>query len=92
MGGRVYLFPAQIRAKSPKDLSFPVDIFIMKTLDTNRIGDTVRIRRPPPKVFTTELGKNVWMSGVEYCELELEHEPGTSTDPYNHGLAHASHA
>ena len=64
----------------------------MKNFDSNRIGDTVRIQRPPPKVFTTELGKNVWMSGVEHCELELEQESGPSTDPYNHGLAYVSHS
>ncbi len=64
----------------------------MKTPVNNHIGDTVRIQRPPPKVFTTELGKNVWMSGIEHCELELEQESGTSTDPYNHGLGYANHA
>ena len=52
--------------------------------------DTVRILRPPPKVFTDELGRNIWMSGVAPIELELEGDTGISTDPYNHGLAFAS--
>ena len=53
----------------------------------NRIGDTVRIKRPPPKVFTDELGRNVWMSGVEPCGLELESDSGMEFDPYNSGVA-----
>ena len=45
------------------------------------IGDTVRIRRPP-KVTTDELGHNVWMSGLEPVELELESDT-VSFDPYD---------
>jgi hypothetical protein len=44
-------------------------------------GDTVRLRRPPPRVFTDVLGQNVWMGEVEPLELELEQLP--SSDPYN---------
>ncbi len=47
----------------------------------NHIGDTVRVLRPPPKVFTDNLGKNVWMADIEPVELELE-DAGTA-DPYN---------
>ena len=54
----------------------------METLKKSRIGDTVRIRRPP-KVFTDILGRTVWMSGVEPCELELDGEHASSSDPYN---------
>ncbi len=46
-----------------------------------RTGDTVRIHRPPPRVFTNALGRNVWMGAVEPADLELE-QP-VSTDPYN---------
>ncbi len=44
-------------------------------------GDTVRILRPPPRVFTDLSGRNVWIGGVEPIELALEHP--TNTDPYN---------
>ncbi len=54
------------------------------------IDDTVRILRPPPKVFTDERGRTVWMSGIDPCELTLDVEPKLSTDPYNSGLASAS--
>ncbi len=47
----------------------------------NHIGDTVRVLRPPPKVFTDDLGKNVWMGDVEPVELELE--DAAAADPYN---------
>lgn len=47
----------------------------------NHIGDTVRVLRPPPRVFTSPEGKNVWMGDVEPCELELD-DPGPA-DPYN---------
>lgn len=59
----------QAEAISPIDQN-PID----------RIGDTVRIRRPP-RVFTTVLGQNIWMGDVEPCELELEQK--SSTDPYD---------
>ena len=52
-----------------------------KSVETiGRIGDTVRIRRPP-RVFTTVLGQNIWMGEVEPCDLELEQK--ASTDPYD---------
>ena len=44
-------------------------------------GDTVRLLRPPPRVFTDPCGHNVWMGEVEVLELELE--PASNTDPYN---------
>ena len=44
-------------------------------------GDTVRIMRPPPRVFTNDTGCNVWMGEVEPLELELEQQ--VNTDPYN---------
>lgn len=44
-------------------------------------GDTVRLLRPPPRVFTDPLGHNVWMGEVEV--LKLEHVKVVSTDPYN---------
>ena len=43
--------------------------------------DTVRLLRPPPRVFTDGLGRNVWMGDVEPLELELD-QP-VNTDPYN---------
>jgi len=52
-------------------------------------SDTVRLLRPPPKVFTDELGASVWMSGVAPCKLELEDQARLNTDPYNFGLGSA---
>ncbi|MEO1247377.1 MAG: hypothetical protein AAFX56_16950 [Pseudomonadota bacterium] len=49
---------------------------------STHIGDTVRIRRPP-KVVTDELGHNVWMSGLEPVELELEGDGTISFNPYD---------
>lgn len=49
---------------------------------TENIEDTVRLRRPPPRVFTKMHGQTVWMGEVQALELELEPEP-TSDDPYN---------
>ena len=46
-------------------------------------GDTIRILRPPPRVYTNPLGQNLWMGEVEPVELELDREHGTNTDPYN---------
>ena len=45
------------------------------------LDDTVRILRPPPRVFTDALGRNVWMGEIEPLELELE-QPAVD-DPYN---------
>lgn len=58
----------------------------MDGLKRHRTGDTVRIKRPPPKVFTDEVGCNVWMSGVEPCWLELETDAAREFDPYNSPL------
>ena len=44
-------------------------------------GDTVRILRPPPRVYTNPLGRNIWMGEVEPLELALDNPP--NTDPYN---------
>ena len=43
--------------------------------------DTVRLLRPPPRVFTETTGQNVWMGEIEPLELELESP--VDTDPYN---------
>ncbi|MBT8078254.1 MAG: hypothetical protein KJO31_06735 [Gammaproteobacteria bacterium] len=53
----------------------------MSDLLKEKSGDTVRIPRPPARVFTDPLGRNVWMGDVEPLELELE-QP-VNTDPYN---------
>ena len=53
----------------------------MNTKSEARLGDTVRLLRPPPKVFTDPLGRNVWMGEVEVLELEPVQE--VNTDPYN---------
>ncbi len=45
------------------------------------LDDTVRILRPPPRVFTDALGRNVWMGEIEPLELELEQ--AAVNDPYN---------
>ena len=54
--------------------------------EKNHIGDTVRVLRPPPRVFTNTIGQNVWMGEVKDVELELE-DP-VESDPYNSGPAH----
>ncbi len=54
----------------------------MDGLNSNKIGDTVRIRRPL-RVYTDELGRTTWMRDVEPVELELELEPAVSTNPYD---------
>jgi len=51
-----------------------------------KAGDTVRILRPPPRVFTDPVGQNVWMGDIEPLELELENF--VNTDPYNSADAH----
>ena len=53
----------------------------MSDYSKDRSGDTVRLRRPPPRVFTDPCGHNVWMGDVEVLELELEQ--AVNTDPYN---------
>ncbi len=54
----------------------------MEGLNSNKIGDTVRLRRPM-RVYTDELGRTTWMRDVEPVELELELEPAVSTNPYD---------
>jgi len=53
----------------------------MDTQLQNEPGDTVRLLRPPPRVFTDQRGRNVWMGEVEALELEPVQVP--NTDPYN---------
>ena len=50
-----------------------------------KLDDTVRLLRPPPRVFTNALGRNIWMGDVEPTELELEQV--IDTDPYNSAKA-----
>jgi len=53
-----------------------------KTQDAGQdVADTVRIVRPPPRVYTDPLGQNIWMGDVEPLELEIEET--ASTDPYD---------
>lgn len=52
----------------------------MNRMETDHIGDTVRIRRPP-KVVTDERGGTVWMGRVDPCKIELD--AGPATDPYD---------
>ena len=54
----------------------------MEHSESQHIGDTIRIRRPP-RVFTDPLGRNVWMGGVDPLESDLELEASVGTDPYN---------
>ena len=54
----------------------------MKHPESQHIGDTIRIRRPP-RVFTDPLGRMVWMGGVDPVELGLEPDADAGTDPYN---------
>lgn len=44
-------------------------------------GDTVRLLRPPTRVFTDPCGHNVWMGEVEV--IKLEPVQTVNTDPYN---------
>lgn len=44
-------------------------------------GDTVRLLRPPPRVYTDQCGRNVWMGEIEVLDLELVE--AANTDPYN---------
>ena len=62
----------------------PADTAAKNGLTGNNIGDTVRIRRPP-RVFTNNRGRTVWMSEVEPVELDLELDSTVSTNPYDSG-------
>jgi len=68
-------------AKDSQDLA---ENSLMKSINTNNIGDTIRIRKPP-RVFTNEKGDTIWMSEVEPVELEIELDRVVSTDPYDSG-------
>ena len=58
-----------------------IDTERMSDNPMDKSGDTVRILRPPPRIFTDSCGRNVWIGGVEPIELALEHP--VNTDPYN---------
>lgn len=47
----------------------------------SRPEDTVRLLRPPPRVFTDTRGRSVWMGDIEVLDLELV--PAANSDPYN---------
>lgn len=49
---------------------------------TDVTGDTVKLLRPPPRVFTETKGQTVWMGEIQALELEIEPDP-PKTDPYN---------
>ena len=53
----------------------------MSTHLKDKSGDTVRILRPPARVFTDDTGANIWIGDIEPLELELEQV--VNTDPYN---------
>ena len=53
----------------------------MSNNSEDRSEDTVRLLRPPPRVFTDSCGNSVWMGDVEVLELELM--PAANSDPYN---------
>lgn len=56
----------------------------MEKMNSNNIGDTIRIRRPP-RVYTNHKGDTIWMSEVDPVELEIELDQVVSTDPYDSG-------
>ena len=53
----------------------------MSSESEDKSGDTVRLLRPPPRVFTDPCGNNVWMGEVDVLDVELE--TVENTDPYN---------
>lgn len=57
----------------------------MSDKSENRSGDTVRLLRPPPRVFTDQCGRNVWMGDIEVIDLEAVQV--VNTDPYNSAKA-----
>ena len=55
---------------------------------TEELGDTLRLLRPPPRVYTRTRGQNVWLGGVDTRELDFELELELEAeepdyDPYN---------
>lgn len=63
------------------DLVKALELERMSDKPENRPEDTVRLLRPPPRVFTDPNGRSVWMGDVEVLDLELV--PAANTDPYN---------
>ena len=56
----------------------------MDSNSTEDLADTLRLFRPPPRIFTEMRGGNVWMGGIDALELELEPDFDDSDyDPYN---------
>ena len=55
----------------------------MNSNDKDNTSDTVRLRRPPARVFTDDCGNNVWMGDVEVVDLELVQVDDSNDDPYN---------
>ncbi|MEL7187622.1 MAG: hypothetical protein AAFN50_14500 [Pseudomonadota bacterium] len=53
---------------------------------TKDTGDTVKLLRPPPRVFTETKGQTVWMGEIQALDLEIEPDP-QKTDPYNNSPA-----
>ncbi len=61
----------------------------MSNKPDNSNDDTVRLLRPPPRVFTNIVGQNIWLGEVEPLELELENAQ-QCFDPYNSEIAESS--
>ena len=61
--------------------SCALEYWIERMSSQHNSSDTVRLERPPPRVFTDDLGRNVWMGDIEPLELELEQ--AAANDPYN---------
>lgn len=61
--------------------SRPTENTAVNSVAVNNIGDTVRIRRPP-RVFTNEHGRTIWMSEVQPVELEIEPDAVVNASPY----------
>ena len=55
----------------------------MNSDDEYNTDDTVRLRRPPSRIFTDDCGNNVWMGEIEVVDLELVQIDDSSDDPYN---------
>lgn len=59
----------------------------MEDMNEQQADATVRLQRPPPKVYTDERGRTIWMGGVESCRFELETDIALSTNPYDSAVA-----
>jgi len=53
----------------------------MSDFQKKALDETVRLLRPPPRVFTDQCGRSVWMGDVEVLDFELVQVE--NTDPYN---------